>query len=133
MLSTFPDLFAFMLVAPLILRLVLAFSFFDFGHRKIKNRAAAGTALTAIGVKNGPFWLMLIAVVEIAVGALFIAGAFTQIAAILSVVILFIGILSKGYREAVGLENRRHLAVLAAVALSLLFMGAGFWAVDLMV
>lgn len=133
MLSTFPDLFTFMLVSPLILRLVLAFSFFDFGYKKIKNRAAGAAALGGMGTKQGAFWLMVLAIIEIAVGALFVAGAFTQIAAILAILILAAGILSKGYRSAVLLENRRYLVVLAAVALSLLFMGAGFLAVDLMV
>ena len=115
MLSIFPELFNYPLLAPFILRLALAIVLLQTGLRNIKE---PGKCPRTRG------WAKILGAVFLVVGFL------TQAAAILVVVVS----LAETIRESVkktGATGRAARFLVFAIALSLLFLGPGMFAVDL--
>lgn len=114
-LSIFPDLLTFGLIAPLLLRVIAGFIFIHLGYKKVH--------------KNKYSWIIPYA--EIIGGIFLILGLFTQaVALILSFFILYT--MYKKIRQP-NLHNNsiEFFILLLTVLLSLLFLGAGFFAIDL--
>jgi len=111
MLNPFPDLLAFALLAPTLLRIVLGII--------IIMKAREKTAIS-------PF-TQLTRVVYFIGGAFLIAGAFTQYSAIL----VSLALLYEMFYLPTTKEKRTTLILLLTISLSLLFLGAGFVAFDL--
>jgi uncharacterized membrane protein YphA (DoxX/SURF4 family) len=115
MLNPFPELLSFALVSPLLLRLILAVTFIHFGRKNIKQNGL----LKSFGM------------VEIIGGILLIIGMWVQIVAIIFSIYL-IGLLylkiRKGHFMSDGVN---YYLLLLAIAVSLIFTGAGFISVDL--
>ncbi|HEY4476599.1 MAG TPA: hypothetical protein VJB69_01250 [Candidatus Paceibacterota bacterium] len=105
MLSIWPNLFDFWLVAPLLLRLGLGVSLFSLYYQGRRS------------VRGG---------LGLLTGALIIIGLFTQPAALITSLLLVEEIWHK--RQS---YNRATLIPLLAIALSLLFLGPGLYAFDL--
>jgi uncharacterized membrane protein YphA (DoxX/SURF4 family) len=115
MLNPFPDLLIYSAMAPFILRVVLGFVYLDIGIMNFK--------------KSGNF--KLIGVVEIIGAIMLFLGFYTQIAAIIFIVIAGTSLYIE-YKDAAVL--RRDLAfylLLLAISVSLLLSGAGAYARDL--
>jgi putative oxidoreductase len=132
MLSIFPALLTYKLVAPLILRLALGVIFLNFGWTKLKRQKNDKAAFfDTIGLKPGIVYVWVIALIEILTGLFLIVGFLTQIAALVAAVILIIAtILKKKYPSS--LESSKSFLILALiVAVSLLFTGAGFYSISL--
>lgn len=115
MVNIFPELLTYGLIAPFILRLALGWQFVNSGYKKIKentNRSAGGQ------LKN---WL------EITIGGLLIVGFATQIAALLASMFILVSLINKQN------DNQRpsNDLIRLAIAISLLFSGAGLPAIDL--
>ncbi|KKW21704.1 MAG: hypothetical protein A2W52_00290 [Candidatus Taylorbacteria bacterium RIFCSPHIGHO2_02_49_25] len=132
MLNPFPDLLTFGFFAPLLLRLALGVVFLDFGrHTLTKGRAQHGALFEALGLKQGTRYTTTLGTFEIAIAIMFIAGLYTQIAALLAFVLSVTAYYLKG-KHGAHIEHRRHLFFLTAViSLSLLLTGAGAVALDL--
>ncbi len=132
MLSIFPALLTYKLIAPLILRLTLGSIFVNFGWTKLgRQKAGKIVFFEKINLKPGIFYVWLIAIVEIIAGLLLIAGLFTQIAALVSGIILLIAIFLKR-KQPLSFESSLCLLIVCLViALSLMFTGPGFLAFDL--
>ncbi|MBI4117979.1 MAG: hypothetical protein HY455_00330 [Parcubacteria group bacterium] len=115
MLSVFPDLLSFAILAPFIIRIFLGGYFVVSGayalrtaYAKDKNFISIANAVTVIGV---------------VAGACVLVGLYTQLAAIaLAVLSVY---LARDKRE------RVTFLLLTGLALSLLFSGAGAFAFDL--
>ena len=129
--SIFPDLLAFKLFAPLILRLVLGVVFIAHGYPKLfKDFAGTVGWFDSVGVKPAKFWVLVVGIVEFFGGIALIIGFATQLAALL-IAINMLGAISLVKRK-MGLVNGYEFDLaLLAMALALVFLGAGFYAIDL--
>ncbi len=121
--------------APLILRLVLGVAFVVHGYPKLFNREArVGFAgwLGSMGIRPGVFWALIVGVVEFFGGIALILGIYIQLAALLIVINMLVATWKAkwgkvGYTAQGGWEL--DLAYLA-MALALIFTGAGAWGID---
>ena len=96
MLSLFPTLLTYQLLAPTLLRLALGFVFVNFGFTKIgRQKTQKRLFFETIGFRPGIAYVWAIALIEIVAGLFLIAGFLTQIAALVSAIIVAIAILLK--------------------------------------
>jgi putative oxidoreductase len=132
--SIFPQLFAFEQLAPFILRLVLGIIFVIHGYPKLfKAYSETVKFFESVGIKPAKFWVFVVGAVEFFGGIALIVGFFTQIAAILIAINMLVAILwVKIWKFKKGLVDGYEFdLILLAVAIALLFLGAGAFAVDL--
>ncbi|OHA18992.1 MAG: hypothetical protein A3C08_00635 [Candidatus Taylorbacteria bacterium RIFCSPHIGHO2_02_FULL_47_18] len=132
MLSVFPDLLAFWLLAPFLLRVALGLVFVNFGLHKLGRGRADKTAFfESLGWKPGEYFAFGFGAIELIAGLLLIVGLYTQIAALVVALILLCALILKK-KVPHGIESSRgFLALLFIIALSLLVLGAGLFAFDL--
>lgn len=132
MLSVFPNLFSYSLLIPFIFRLIIGFLFIWFGYTSLtKNRSAKITILSAVKLNAIPFWLFLSVAIEMISGILLVIGLYTQIVAIVVSVFLILALIIKRKNPAILVADQNTLTLLLVISLSLLLLGAGFWAIDL--
>lgn len=132
MLNPFPDLLAYSLLAPFILRVVVGFIFINLGVFAFKNEKERWLiSLSTLKVPNPKLAIKILGTIEIVGGIMFILGFYTQIVA------LALGLLtlSEAYVEykdpAILKRNFVFYIMLLAIVLSLILSGAGAFAVDL--
>jgi uncharacterized membrane protein YphA (DoxX/SURF4 family) len=132
MLNTFPELLNYAILGPTLLRLVLAFTLITIGIDTIQNKRPLFAAY--FSSKEYPLASFLpwkFAIAEIILGLFFIFGFFTQIAALIAIYVLFSLFYIENRAEKILPHTSTFYLVMIAVALSLLFTGAGAFAVDL--
>lgn len=132
MLNPFPDLLAFGLVAPLMVRLITGAIFLEFGWKNLtKNRQKKAGLFDLIGLHPGIRYGLFFSSLELIIGVLFVIGLFTQVAALIAALISLTScLLKRKYPERFG-NTLLFFCLLFFVSLSLLFSGAGFWAFDI--
>lgn len=132
MLNTFPTLLAYSLFAPMILRISLGIILIGIGITSIFEKRELFKAYfisQKFPYANIVVWIFGIA--EIISGVFLIIGLSTQIVAIIAVFLL-LNIYSFESRDDRLLPyTPSTYLILSIVALSLLFSGAGFFAIDL--
>jgi putative oxidoreductase len=129
--NIFPELFSFSLIAPLILRVVLGFIFLNLGYLKLSKENFGWIAsLNILGIKPAVFFVGLLGIIEIAGGLLLIAGAYTQLTALILAIISISELLIEYKEESILKRDLPFYLLLAAICLSLLLTGAGLYAVD---
>lgn len=132
MLNTFPDLLAFGLFAPLILRLAAGVTCALMGWRLIRRDKESWVRVAeSLGRVPGLSYVWVVGGLLELGGILLILGLYTQVAALLLATLT--GILSalKRKRTEQIPYDRAFLDLLLVVLISLLFSGAGFFAFDL--
>jgi len=132
MLNTFPELLSFGLLSPLILRVVLGIIFFNLGFLKFGREKEVWTSffnLTPLRPAN--LWVKVFGFIQIVGGLMLIAGLYTQIVALVFVVITLFEVYIEKREPALLNRNFIFYLLLFAISLSLLFSGAGAFAVDL--
>lgn len=120
MLAIFPSLLAFEQFAPLIIRLVLGITLAYFGYLKIRELGQSSGSNSKI-----------YGFVEIIIAIFLIIGLFTQLAALLNAIILVIKLGYKAHEKALLSNGINYYILLLAMAISLLFSGAGLFAFDI--
>lgn len=132
MLNPFPELLIYSRLAPFILRLVLGLIFVDLGIAALKGEKPRWlNSFRALKIPNEELAVKIFAGIELATGIMLLFGFYTQIAAIILVVITFAESYIE-YKEPVLLKrNFVFYLLLLAISLSLLFSGAGAFAIDL--
>ncbi len=132
MLNPFPELLVYMLVAPVILRALLGIIFINFGYSKIfRKREEKIKFFEKLNWSPAILYVWIFGLLEIISGISLIFGFYTQIGALIAGLILLGCILIK-YKKPNILQGETLLyVVLFAISVSLMFLGAGFWAVDL--
>lgn len=129
--SLFPGLLAFAGFAPLILRLVLGLIFVVHGYPKLfKNFTQTAGFFESVGIKPAKFWVFVVGVVEFFGGIALILGFAVQLAALLIAINMAVAIVLVKFKQGLADGYEFDLA-LFAMALSLVFLGAGFYAFDL--
>lgn len=132
MLSVFPGLLSFALLAPFILRLVVGLIFIDLGGLKFKSEKQRWMrTFEALHLRPTDFFVPLYGFLQIIGGALLILGLWTQVAALAFV--LFTGIELYIEWEAKDILKRDLVFYLLifVISLSLLLTGPGAYAIDL--
>ena len=112
-LSMFPQLLTFGLIAPFLLRLAVGLFILSIGWDRYKK----------------PY--KLTSIVYAVVGALLVLGLYTQIAAILALVVLKFDFYTEKKTGPVSREKFILQVMVNVVVISLLFTGPGFLAFDL--
>lgn len=131
-LNTFPDLLTFGMLSPLILRVVLGLVTVNLGILKLgKEKIPWQKLFETINIRPAKFFVKVLAIIEIVGGFMLVAGAYTQITAIVLSILFFCEAVLE-YREPV-LEKRNitFYILMFSISLSLIFLGAGSFAFDL--
>lgn len=111
-LSTFPQLFFLGLLAPFLLRIAVGLFIIYLGKERY--------------YKNTP-WLSVIYVIS---GICLFIGLYTQISAIVGIVLIAIELYLENAERKISLEKKILYVMAGVILLSLLFSGAGFLAFD---
>jgi putative oxidoreductase len=132
MLSVFPNLFTYSMLAPFILRVVVGVIFLELGYLKLgKEKSTWSMFFQTIHFRPSHLFVALLATIEIVAGAFLVVGYLTQIAALVMAVILF----AEAYVELRdGSLLKRDVVfytLLLVICVSLLLTGAGAFAFDL--
>jgi uncharacterized membrane protein YphA (DoxX/SURF4 family) len=131
-LNTFPNLLTFGQLSPFFLRVVLGLIVIDLGVLKLgKEHVAWRELFETINLRPSRFFVKLLAYIELIGGFMLIIGSYTQLVAIVfSILFLCEAILE--YREPT-LEKRdlTFYVLVFTISLSLIFLGAGAFAIDL--
>ena len=130
-LNTFPQLLAFGIFAPLVLRIIIGFIAINLGSLKLTKEKVRWTALfDTIHFKPAHVFVKIFAIIEIIGGLMLIGGAYTQIVAIVFAMIYFASAVLE-YREE-GIEERTlpFYILMFVISLSLIFTGAGAFGFD---
>lgn len=126
-LSIFPVLFDFQMIAALVLRLVLGYAIIILVWKE-----KAGATHFSLESLHG---FTKLQICEMIVALFVIVGLFTQVAAMLALVVIVMRWNGHKRSDAPGTPVTTHetllYIVLTAIALSLLVLGAGFLAFDL--
>ncbi|MDO8554961.1 MAG: DoxX family protein [bacterium] len=131
MLSIFPQLFAYQLLALFVLRVILGLIFIGHGYSKLfKSFNATSTFFKSINLKPAKVWVWGVGITELLSGILMLLGFLTQIAAILILLIIAGALIKVKIKEKFLGGYEFDLLVLAA-ALVVLFSGAGIFAIDI--
>lgn len=132
MLSIFPELFTYSLIAPFILRIALGGYFILQGARR--RKAGDDPAWDALwyNAKIGSLpTVPVLAKIQIIIGILLFVGLYTQVAAILATIFIGIEWRKRSQAAPLSFQEQWTLTLAAAIAVSLLFLGAGVLAFDL--
>lgn len=131
MLSTFPELFTYGLIAPFILRIAVGAFFVLMGLRRRKQNAAEWDTLWG-GKKVGSLLLSpILAKIQIVIGIFIFVGLYTQISAILSIIFLAVEWYKRRKAGHLYFSEMWNYVFMMVIAVSLLFLGAGLLAFDL--
>ena len=132
MLSVFPNLLNYALLAPFILRLVIGIIFIDLGILKFKAEKSRWIAsFTTLNLHPADLLVAFYGVLQIIGGVLLLIGLWTQVAALIFVI--FTGMelyIEWSEREVLKRDFVFYLLVFV-ISLSLLLTGPGAYAFDL--
>jgi uncharacterized membrane protein YphA (DoxX/SURF4 family) len=132
MLNPFPTLLSLSFFAPTILRITLGIYLLYFGLRKLtKSRKLESDLLERIGFRPGIYFAVGCGLVEIIAAIFLILGFLTQIAALIAALITISGAWLKIKSPTLRSENLSSYLLILAIAVSLLALGAGAFAIDL--
>jgi putative oxidoreductase len=132
MLNPFPELLSFTLMAPLLIRVAVGVFFISFGWNKLtKEREHRSSFFDSIGLRPAGVYVTLLGLLQIIIGVCLIIGFFTQVAAILATVIMFVSYIIKVRHPEMLFNTTSIYALLFIMALTLVFTGAGLFAIDL--
>jgi len=131
-LNTFPDLLTYSVLSPFILRVVLGFIAMNLGYLKFGREKEAWRKLfETINFQPARYFVKIIALIELVGGFMLILGYYTQITAMVFALVFFCEMVLE-YRDE-SLENRNlpFYILMFVISLSLIFSGAGAFALDI--
>lgn len=132
MLNPFPELLIYSLLAPFILRVVVGLIFIDLGILLFKNEKERWLAsLSALKIPSPKNALRILGAIEIVGGVMLVLGFYTQIAALVLVLLTFAEVYTEYKEDLILKRNLVFYTLLFAICLSLLLSGAGAFAIDL--
>lgn len=118
MLSVFPDLLSYQMVAPLLIRLTLA-SVFLYWSYKTLVKSKPNTDQKVLSLVEGLLALLLV------------IGLWTQVSALALALDIITRLLQKHTRKHFLSDGINYYLILLILAISLLFTGPGFLSIDL--
>mgnify|MGYP001946650287 FL=1 len=135
MLNIFPDLLFLQLLSPFMLRIAVGIMLFWIGYSYLlRDRETVVAQLSSKWPKCAPYFVPFGGVFYMITGIFLIAGLYTQGAAIAGILIaidaLFVKFLYKDLDKVAEYSKMFYILILI-ISLSLLFSGAGAFAIDL--
>lgn len=124
MLALFPELLDWSFFAPTLLRVALAFLFFGAAKEFF---AFAKFETETVNARSFPLLALLLG----ALALLFFTGALIQAAAAIGFSFALLAFVLRGHSTRYLTKPREHYALVMAVSLSLIVLGAGAFAFDL--
>jgi uncharacterized membrane protein YphA (DoxX/SURF4 family) len=132
MLNPFPDLLTYSLLAPLILRVVAGLVFINLGVLLFKGEKERWLiSLSTLRVPSPKVAVKIFGAIEMVGGAMFILGSYTQVAALVLALLTFCEVYVECKDSGILKRDFVFYLMLLSIVLSLLFSGAGAFAVDL--
>jgi uncharacterized membrane protein YphA (DoxX/SURF4 family) len=133
MLNTFPELLNYSLLSPALLRWLLAFVLISVGIEILKptTRALFVAYFSSRDFPLANFLPWKLGVAQIVLGIFFIFGIFTQVSALVAIYVLFSLFYIENRVERILPHTSMFYLTMIIIATSLLFSGAGAFAVDL--
>jgi putative oxidoreductase len=132
MLNTFPDLLTYSLLAPFILRMTVGLIFIDLGVLLFKGEKVRWlNSLSILNIPKPQIAIKIFGAVEIIGGITLILGLYTQISALILALLTFAETYIEYKEPAILKRNFVFYIMLLAIIISLLFSGAGAFAIDL--
>ena len=132
MLNPFPELLAYSLLAPFILRLALGLIFLDLGVLKLRGERGRWIAsFEALYLRPADFFVTLYALIQIVGGLLLIVGLWTQVAALAFVIFSGIELYVEWRAKEIFKRDLFFHLLIFVISLSLLITGAGAYAFDI--
>ena len=131
-LNVFPDLLQLEALAPFILRVVLGVILINIGYLKFtseKNRW--NIFFEGFGLKPKHIFVSVFGLIEMIGGAALVVGLYTQLAALIFSLLTFVELFAEYKENVLVKRNIVFYVLLFAIALSLLFTGAGAFSLDL--
>ncbi|HMO78743.1 MAG TPA: DoxX family protein [Candidatus Paceibacterota bacterium] len=132
MLNFFPELLPFGLISATIIRIVVGSVLFYFGILSISTKKEiVSERLNNFKYPAPKFFTFLISIIGIITGSFLIAGFATQIVAIIAIY-LFLNLIfiDSGEKNIFGQTKLFYISMIL-ISITLIFSGAGFWAIDL--
>ena len=130
--NIFPELFNYSIIAPFISRVVLGLIFLNLGSLKLgKEKPGWIASMNILNLRPAGFFTSLLGIIEIIGGLLLIAGAYTQLTALILGVIALIELFIEYREESILKRDFVFYLLLTAICTSLLLTGAGLFAVDM--
>jgi len=132
-LNVFPDLLVLQRLAPFILRVVIGIIIINLGYLKFKSeRPRWKLFFEGFGAtKNANLFTSMFGTIEIIGGIALVIGLYTQLAALVFSLLTFVEVYTEYKESALVKRNIVFYILLLAIAVSLLFTGAGAFALDL--
>jgi putative oxidoreductase len=113
----------------LLLRLVLGLSIVVHGYQKVSTHTALDHFVHSVVALGLPYWLAYVsAATEFIGGILVVLGLFTRFVSAMIAINMLVALFTVGIHQGFGVYN--YIADLAAIAIMLLFYGAGALALD---
>lgn len=132
MLNPFPDLLVYSLLAPFFIRIVAGLVFVNLGVLAFKNEKRSWQiSLNTLRVPNPSVAVKILGAVEIALGVMLVLGFYTQVAALILGLLTFAETYVEYKDPAILKRNFVFYLLVLSILLSLLFSGAGAFAIDL--
>jgi uncharacterized membrane protein YphA (DoxX/SURF4 family) len=132
MLNPFPDLLTYSLLAPFLLRIVAGLIFIDLGTLAFRGEKMSWqNSLIKLRIPKPNLAVKIFGAIEIAGGIMLILGFYTQIAALVLALFTFAETYVEYKDPTILKRNFVFYLMLLIILLSLLFSGAGAFAIDL--
>jgi uncharacterized membrane protein YphA (DoxX/SURF4 family) len=132
MLNPFPDLLTYSLLAPFLLRLIVGFVFIDLGVLLFKKENERWIlSFKTLRIPKPIIATKILAIIQVAGGAMLIVGLYTQIAALVLGILTFIEVYLEYKDPSILKRNIVFYMLVFTILLSLLLSGAGAFAIDL--
>lgn len=132
MLNPFPELLTYGLLSPFILRVVVGFIFVNLGLLAFKGEKERWiVSLATLNIPNPKIAVKIFGAIEFVGGAMLLLGAYTQVAALFLALLTFAEAYVEYKDPAILKRNFVFYVLILAITLSLLFSGAGAFAIDL--
>ncbi len=132
MLNPFPELLTYGLLSPFILRVVVGFIFVNLGLLAFKGEKERWiVSLATLNIPNPKIAVKIFGAIEFVGGVMFLLGYYTQIAALVLALLTFAEAYVEYKDPTILKRNFVFYVLILAITLSLLFSGAGAFAIDL--
>ena len=132
MLSVFPELLNYSLLAPFLLRLVVGLIFIDLGILKFRGEKERWIgSFQALGIHPADLLLPFYALLQIVGGAFLIIGFSTQVAALAFAIFTFLELSIEWRAREVLKRDLVFYLLVFTISLSLALTGPGAFAFDL--
>lgn len=131
MVNPFPHLLIYGIFAPTLIRVALGAALLFISVEHFRSRKSITELTSPLMGRSARLAGALLAFVEIVVGGLLVVGAWTQIAALLVILLSIKALFIRKSLHALLPVSRGAYVLIAAMALSLLLSGAGGYAFDL--